>query len=110
MVSQDDVIYFEANSNIALKIGSNISIVWDLDGSLIDAGTAEVTDIDSGVVTATIIDGQPSIGMLVQFSPKTTPKAAANDEQDLLSKKVSEKTISNTHDEILSTCNVPPEE
>ncbi|MFT5111438.1 MAG: TPR repeat protein [Parasphingorhabdus sp.] len=98
--SQDDVVYFDLISAIDLKSGSKVTIIWDLDGSLIEVGTAEVTAVDNEVVTARMLDGQASIGMFVQLSgtEKNTTAIVKTDEN-----QNEEDTFD--LDQTLNTCN-----
>ncbi len=68
---QDNTLYIELDSEGVVSKDDPITILWDLDGTVIEAGHAVVSSYENELVTATLSDGQPSIGMQVTITSES---------------------------------------
>ena len=72
--SSEQVVYVQFPSTVNPPSDQVLNVVWLPDGSRIDVGKVRVVSSDDGFVTASLVDGQASIGMKVAYHhTQTTP-------------------------------------
>ncbi|MEM7561569.1 MAG: tetratricopeptide repeat protein [Pseudomonadota bacterium] len=76
---QDQTIYIELDDESVIKVGDKITITWDLDGTIIEAGKAEVVEFTKDLVVAKSLEGIPSLGMAAEIHTGVSDSQVAND-------------------------------
>ena len=59
----DDKLRIAVETDAGIPFGTVVTVTWDLNGRILDAGRAEVISVNGRVATARIMEGEPNEGM-----------------------------------------------